>query len=228
MILNKIRRKIEREGLAHTIGDIHNRNHIGRCDYGVVMPEEELQRQRDFVFENKPLISVIVPLFNTDEYQLRRILQSVMNQTYTNFELCMVDYSDENHGYVGKVVEEFEIGFSSDDDKYCSGTGCKADDKTGLSPEENQDCIGTDAKADSYTGLSAGNYTPQIIFEKGTNKGIAENTNECIRLSHGEYIALLDHDDILHPSSLLRQCKPLNAGGDFIYTDEVKKSSGKA
>lgn len=55
------------------------------------------------------------------------------------------------------------------------------------------------------------------------NEGISDNTNECIKLATGNYYALLDHDDLLHPSALYEVSKVIEAkGADFIYTDEVK------
>ncbi len=54
------------------------------------------------------------------------------------------------------------------------------------------------------------------------NEGISENTNECIRMSTGDYIALFDHDDVLHPAALFRCMQEIEAkGADFIYTDEM-------
>lgn len=54
-----------------------------------------------------------------------------------------------------------------------------------------------------------------------SNKGISENTNACIEMSAGEYIALLDHDDVLHPSALYENMKAIcERNADFIYSDE--------
>ncbi len=54
------------------------------------------------------------------------------------------------------------------------------------------------------------------------NLGISENTNACIALAKGDYIALFDHDDLLHPSALFEMMKAIcEKGADFIYTDEV-------
>lgn len=53
------------------------------------------------------------------------------------------------------------------------------------------------------------------------NLGISENTNAGIKMSTGEYIALLDHDDMLHPCALYEVMKVINEReADFIYTDE--------
>ncbi|MBR5115505.1 MAG: glycosyltransferase, partial [Lachnospiraceae bacterium] len=54
------------------------------------------------------------------------------------------------------------------------------------------------------------------------NKGISANTNACLTLAEGDYIALLDHDDILHPSVLFAYVQEINAqGADYLYCDEA-------
>lgn len=67
---------------------------------------------------------------------------------------------------------------------------------------------------------------PRILYKKlDENKGISANTNACLELASGDYIALLDHDDILHPSALYEVMKAIcKEGADFIYTDEAKFS----
>ena len=64
---------------------------------------------------------------------------------------------------------------------------------------------------------------PRIRYRKlEENKGISENTNACIDLATGNYLALLDHDDLLHPEALAEAAKAIREeGADFIYTDEV-------
>ncbi len=53
------------------------------------------------------------------------------------------------------------------------------------------------------------------------NLGISENTNACIDMATGNYIALFDHDDVLHPSALFEMMKAIcEQDADFIYTDE--------
>ena len=55
-----------------------------------------------------------------------------------------------------------------------------------------------------------------------SNEGIAGNTNQGFALATGEYIALLDHDDILHPCALWYVAEAIaKQGADFVYTDEV-------
>ncbi len=57
-----------------------------------------------------------------------------------------------------------------------------------------------------------------------TNRHIAGATNYGIHKANGEYIGLLDHDDILHEDALLYVVDKINQSTDikFIYTDEVK------
>ncbi len=47
--------------------------------------------QREFIFDHKPKISVIVPVYNTAEFFLGEMLTSVTNQTYPHWELCIAD-----------------------------------------------------------------------------------------------------------------------------------------
>ena len=54
------------------------------------------------------------------------------------------------------------------------------------------------------------------------NLGISENTNACIAMATGNFIALFDHDDVLHPSALFEMMKAIcEQGADMVYTDEV-------
>lgn len=122
-----------------------------------------------------PKISVVVPLFNTPELFLREMIDSVLNQTYLNWELCLADASDGGHVHVGKICREYAARF------------------------------------------------PNVRYQKlEGNKGISENTNEAISMSTGDYIALFDHDDLLHPSALYYVAKAAaEKNADFIYTDEL-------
>lgn len=63
----------------------------------------------------------------------------------------------------------------------------------------------------------------RICYRKlDENRGISENTNACIDMAAGEYIALFDHDDLLHPSALFEVMKCIEEKkADFIYTDEA-------
>ena len=58
----------------------------------------------------------------------------------------------------------------------------------------------------------------------GENKGISGNTNEALKMATGDYISLVDHDDILSESALFEFVKVINENPDvdFIYSDEDK------
>ncbi|MBQ1963530.1 MAG: glycosyltransferase family 2 protein [Clostridia bacterium] len=54
------------------------------------------------------------------------------------------------------------------------------------------------------------------------NRGISENTNACLSLASGEYLALLDHDDCLDVTALWEVARVIQKeGADLIYTDEA-------
>lgn len=54
------------------------------------------------------------------------------------------------------------------------------------------------------------------------NGGISENTNAALAMAKGDYIALLDHDDLLHPSAFYEYMHAIcERGADFIYCDEM-------
>lgn len=63
----------------------------------------------------------------------------------------------------------------------------------------------------------------RIIYKKlEKNEGISKNTNKALDMASGEYICLLDHDDVLHPSALYENMKAIcEHDADFIYSDEA-------
>ena len=68
----------------------------------------------------------------------------------------------------------------------------------------------------------------RVVYHKlEKNEGISGNTNACLKLATGEYIALFDHDDILHPSVLYEYVKVINEkNADYIYCDETTFKDG--
>lgn len=56
------------------------------------------------------------------------------------------------------------------------------------------------------------------------NKGISENTNAALAMARGEFVGLLDHDDLLSPDALYEMAARLEKDGgiDVFYTDEDK------
>ncbi|MCR5675577.1 MAG: glycosyltransferase [Lachnospiraceae bacterium] len=81
-------------------------------------------------------------------------------------------------------------------------------------------------KDHAAVGLIAREYADndeRIIYRHlPENKGISGNTNACLTLAEGDYIALLDHDDVLHPSVLYDYVREINEqGADYLYCDEA-------
>lgn len=69
---------------------------------------EEAKRQREEKFPRMPKISILVPLYNTPENFLREMIESVTSQTYENWELCLADGSDKEHGLVAETIVEYQ------------------------------------------------------------------------------------------------------------------------
>ena len=67
---------------------------------------EELDQQRKTVFDKQPKISIIVPTYRTPEVFLREMIDSVVNQTYGNWELCIADGS-EGDSVVEAILEDY-------------------------------------------------------------------------------------------------------------------------
>lgn len=55
------------------------------------LSEERREKQRNRKFAYRPLISIIVPLYNTPVDFLEELVDSVIAQTYSNWELCLAD-----------------------------------------------------------------------------------------------------------------------------------------
>ena len=140
---------------------------------GMTLEKMIIQRENANNFIIKPKISILIPLYNTPVDLFRELLFSIECQTYSNWELCLADGSDE------KLTPIMQM--------------CSKDSRI------------------KYKYI-------------GENKGISGNTNEALKLATGDYIALLDHDDLLPFHSLFEIVKCINENPDaeFIYTDEDK------
>ncbi|RDU22139.1 glycosyltransferase family 2 protein [Anaerosacchariphilus polymeriproducens] len=69
--------------------------------------EEILNEQKKTVFPKEVKFSILVPLYNTPEIFLREMIESVQNQTYSNWELCLADGSTQEYSAVGHVCSEY-------------------------------------------------------------------------------------------------------------------------
>jgi len=138
--------------------------------------EEELQTQRltNPGFNGK--ISIVVPTYHTPPQYLCEMIDSVLAQTYSRWELILADASEDNS--VRTIV---------------------------------------------------GSYTDERIryVKLEENAGIAQNTNCALEYVTGEYIGLLDHDDLLTPDALYEMAIEIGKGAKFLYSDEDKCDENK-
>jgi O-antigen biosynthesis protein len=123
---------------------------------------------------NRPLISIVFPVFNAPEEYLRQAIESVRGQIYTNWELCISDdRSTEPH--VAKVLDEYAT----------------LDDRIRL-------------------------------VLRTENGHISASSNSALGLARGEWICLMDHDDLLAEHALAIAVIAL-AGvpeAGLLYSDE--------
>lgn len=68
--------------------------------------QEELQNQRNFKFDFNPKVSIVVPMYNTDETFFKELVESIENQTYSNWELCLADGSEKENENLKKYYEK--------------------------------------------------------------------------------------------------------------------------
>ncbi len=69
--------------------------------------EEQAKKERESVFPYMPQISILVPLYNTDQTMLKEMIDSVLYQTYENWQLCLADGSDQEHAYVEQICQQY-------------------------------------------------------------------------------------------------------------------------
>ena len=124
----------------------------------------------------QPVISLVVPVYNTPENYLSLMVDSVMAQTYARWELCLA-----NGGSTAPHVRPFLTRL---------------------------------AEQDSRVKVV---HLPQ-------NLGISGHSNAALALATGEFIGLLDSDDVLMPHALFEVVRALNEAPatDLIYSDEDK------
>ena len=122
-----------------------------------------------------PLISVLVPVYNVKGEYLKECIESVLKQSYANFEICIVDDASSNDDTL-EVLKEFE-------------------------------------------------NNPKVrIKHRKENGHISRASNDALEMAQGEYVALLDNDDLLASDALYEVAKVLNENKklDFVYSDEDK------
>ena len=158
--------------LSSVPGLVEDLNNIRKNE---VATAEILEHQQNTMFKDAPVISIIMPAYNTPPQSLRQTLLSVKKQSYSKWELCI---SDGGNISVKPVIDEI---FGDDE---------------------------------------------RIKYKKlKDNLGISGNSNEALAIATGDFVAFLDHDDILEPDVLYEVASVImNTGADMVYTDEDKVS----
>ncbi|OCR01901.1 glycosyl transferase family 2 [Oscillatoriales cyanobacterium USR001] len=164
--------QILREGLLQS-QDAYSRWRAKNCPR-----ESDLRQMAGTVelFNYKPLVSVIVPVYNTPEKFLREAIESVLNQVYPYWELCIADDAS-TQAHVKQVLEEY-----------------KAKDER-----------------------------VKVVY-RTQNGHISRASNSALEIAKGEFVTLLDHDDLMTPDALYEVVLMLNRHpeADMIYSDEDK------
>ena len=80
---------------------LKERVQMSDVDYGTwyqnhKLSEEMLKKQREIQFAYHPLISVVVPVYNTPALYLEQMIESVLRQSYENWELCIANANPLN------------------------------------------------------------------------------------------------------------------------------------
>lgn len=152
-------------------------NWIARFDT-ITDADREAMAAMTGAFASTPVISIIMPVYNTPEALLCECIDSVLDQTYPHWELCIADdCSPKPH--VRAVLERYQS---------------------------------RDARI-------------KVVFRK-ENGHISKASNSALDIAGGEWVALLDHDDLLPPHALFCIAEAINRHPEamMIYSDEDKIS----
>ena len=103
-LMYKTLRMLKDEGIKQTLFAVRyvvkRRKQMRPVKERMKMTPQKRAYQESAVFEKPVKISVIVPLFNTPVNFLEELIESMRLQTYGNWQLCLADGSDREHGYV--------------------------------------------------------------------------------------------------------------------------------
>lgn len=172
---------IKRNGIKNTCFEIKERLEAGKLPPYVWEPvsQEQLAAQRRRVAEEafNLKFSIVVPAYRTPENCLREMAESLLAQSYPDWELILAD-ATEGDGLSGVFKEFNDMRFQ------------------------------------------------YIHLEE--NAGISENTNRALELVSGDYVGLLDHDDVLTADALyemavrIRDERERGREPQLLYSDEDK------
>lgn len=197
--VGKTSRYLKRNGLKKTFFAVTERlhsAHFEEIEGFKPLTMEEYKAYKALSYRINPLISIVVPCFETDSVFFKELLESVANQTYENWELVLGDASATRslEQLVSEFIAEFVPAFWED-----------------LGNEEALEKVRENLRRRMKYHYLDGNL------------GISENTNKTLEFATGDYIGLLDHDDILTYNAL---SEIVNGIEDFspilLYSDEDK------
>ncbi|MES9833963.1 MAG: glycosyltransferase [Candidatus Thiodiazotropha sp. DIVDIV] len=129
--------------------------------------------------DDRPTISIVMPVYNVEESWLREAIDSVLAQTYDDWELCIADdASTKTH--VRRVLKEYETRFKR----------------------------------------------IKVVYRE-KNGHISAATNSALELATGQFVGLMDHDDVLAPHALFFVAQEiiLHPEASLFYSDEDKLNS---
>lgn len=72
------------------------------------LSEQDITNQKAYKFEHSPKISIVVPMYNTNEIFFKELIESLENQTYSNWELCLADGSETQNEVLKQYYESNE------------------------------------------------------------------------------------------------------------------------
>ncbi len=204
---------LRRNGLRNTWDAVRERLEEGRQEPYIFqpVPEEELEEQRRVSRqlwekgECAAAFSIVVPAYRTDPRYLREMIDSVRRQSYPVWELILADATEDDS--VAGVAMEYEGA-------------------------ETAEIIAAGGEAPAP---APGKFRPGRILclRLSGNGGISENTNAALPYVRGNYVGLLDHDDILVENALyemagrIRTEKKRGIEVKMLYSDEDKCSSDR-
>lgn len=68
--------------------------------------EEELQKQRETKFKIQPKFSIVVPMYNTPLNFFEELVDCLIGQTYSNWELCLADGSPKENQELKLILKK--------------------------------------------------------------------------------------------------------------------------
>ncbi|MDO4284426.1 MAG: glycosyltransferase family 2 protein [Eubacteriales bacterium] len=162
--VDRIKNQGDARGVAKKI-EYKIRERKAQKGYGTASFPDEAERERQTqeaaALPRQILFSILVPLYNTPRGYLTDMIDSVVNQTYGNWELCLADGSDAEHGYVGEVVEEYR---RRDENLARRIKYLKLEKNGGIS--ENTNACLTLAGGDFYAPFDHDDYLhPSVLYE---------------------------------------------------------------